>query len=226
MTNEQLLLVKQALHETAMREVRYYESLPQKEYEYSPKFEKKMQKLLRIQEKPIYPFIRSPMRRFASVLAIILLFFAMSLSVSAVREPVFSFFERITEKFTEIILPKEANPRVFTKYRADWVPENYELSAESDHASTYRTEWKNGDSYICFIQYTEGAHIHLNTENTIIYEASWNNRKISYCQKNNVYLFSWEENGYLFTLVCTTDLSLDDIQRMIESIRPASAGTE
>lgn len=34
------------------------------------------------------------------------------------------------------------------------------------------------------------------------------------------FYFSWSENDYFFSFVCPTSLTMEDIRRMIESIRP------
>lgn len=220
MTSEQLDLLTRALYEVGMREVRYYESLPQKEYIPSARFEKRMAKLRKTQKMSIYPLIKSPMRKSASVLIVIILIFSMSLSVSAIRKPIFSFFERVTEKFTEIIFTRSMNNDIFTRYQVDWIPENYEFITETASTSIYRAEWKNQNSFLCLNQYANGSHVHLDTENAIIHQTIWNEREISYYQKHDTYLFSWTDGEYLFTLTCPTDLPLSDIQRMIESIHP------
>ncbi len=223
MTSEQLDLLRRALREVGTREVRYYESLPQTTHTPSERFEKRIQKLIRTQKTPIYPLIKSPTRKAVTVLVAVMLLFSLSLSVSAIREPVFSAFERITEKFTEIIFPTKYNTP-FIEYEVGWVPENYEITKTINTGTTYISEWEAHDSRICLNQSTL-AHTHYNTEGVRIQEVEWSGKKVSYFQVQDNYLFSWTENNNLFTLTCTSTLPLTDIQRIIESICPVESET-
>ena len=188
---------------------------------FSERFERKMQKLIRVRNSAYYPLIKTPARKFATIMIAIFLMFSLSLSVSAIREPIFSAMERITAKFTEIVFPNKTETP-FVEYKFGWIPDNYTQTFTVLTDNSVNTEWKYLDSYIYFEQ-TNFGNVQYNTEGVIIHHAEWANKRVSYYQKYNNYLFSWEENGYLFSLVCTTDLSLDDIRRMIESIHPTES---
>ena len=222
MTEKQKILVKQALIQIGMCEVDYYSSLPPAQHTFSERFERKMEKQIRARNSSYYPLIKTPARKLATILIVFLLMFSLSLSVSAIREPVFSALERITEKFTEIIFPSN-NDIPFVEYEIGWIPDYYTQTTTIPNGNSITIEWRYLDSYITFEQINHG-NIRYNTEGVIIHHAEWANKKISYFQKHNTYLFSWEENGYLFSIVCTADLLLDDVRRMIESIRPAEEG--
>ena len=148
MTGEQLNLLKRALQEAGTREVRYYESLPQTTHTPSARFEKRIQKLIRTQKTPIFPLIKSPTRKAITILVAVMLLFSLSLSVSAIRKPIFSVFERITEKFTEIIFPKSVQDDFHAEYQVEWIPEQYELYAKKSTDHAYHIEWRYLDSYI------------------------------------------------------------------------------
>ena len=188
MTGEQLDLLRRALQEAGTREVKYYESLSQTTYTPSARFEKHIQKLIRTQKTPIYPLIKSPTRKAVTVLVAVMLLFSLSLSVSAIREPVFSAFERITEKFTEIIFPRSAQDGVFTEYQAEWIPEQYELHLKKSTDRSHITEWRYLNFYICLDQMRSG-NFHLDTENAEIQKTTWGGKEVTYFQKYNNYQF-------------------------------------
>ena len=218
MTNEQKMLVKQALLQIGLCEVDRYSHLPLTQHVFSTRFNKKMQKLIRARNSSYYPLIKTPMRKLVTITVIILLISSLSLSVSAIREPIFSALERITAKFTEIVFP-DTNDTPFVEYEVGWIPNAYTQTSTILTKKSVITEWKHLDSYINLEQTSNGT-VQYNTEEAHIRHAEWGNKKITYYQKHNTYLFSWEENGYLFSLVCPTDLPWEDIVRMIESIRP------
>lgn len=219
MTVEQKNFAKQALLQIGMYEVDYYSSIPLAQHTFSDRFERKMEKQIRAQSSSYYPLIKTPARRLATILVVFLLTFSLSLSVSAIREPIFSALERITEKFTEIIFQNNNDTR-FVEYEIGWIPEQYIPTATIQVSNSITVEWRYLDSYIQFEQLSHG-NVRYNTEGVSVHHAEWANKKISYFQKHNTYLFSWEEDGYLFSITCPADLPLEDIRRMIESIHPA-----
>ena len=186
---------------------------------FSERFKNKMGKLIHRRQLAIYPLIKTPTRKCVALLVIVFLISSLSLSVSAIREPIFSAFERITEKFTEIIFQNNNDTR-FVEYEIGWIPEQYIPTATIQVSNSITVEWRYLDSYIQFEQLSHG-NVRYDTEGVSVHHAEWANKKISYFQKHNAYLFSWEEDGYLFSITCPADLPLEDIRRMIESIHPA-----
>ena len=219
MTVEQKNFAKQALLQIGMYEVDYYSSIPLAQHTFSDRFERKMEKQIRAQSSSYYPLIKTPARWLATILVVFLLTFSLSLSVSAIREPIFSAFERISEKFTEIIFPKKEQNSL-TEYEVGWIPEKYRLVANTSGDIFTTREWIYENYYITLDQ-TLSGNIHYDTEDVTLQEVIWSDKKITYYQKYNAYLFSWSENGSFFTLTCPADLPLEDIRRMIESIHPA-----
>ena len=220
MTAEQKILVKQTLLQIGMCEVDYYSSIPLAQHTFSERFERKMEKQIRARNSSYYPLIKTPARRLATILIVFLLTFSLSLSVSAIREPIFSALERITEKFTEIIFQNHNETR-FVEYEIGWIPDHYTQTDAIQGGNAITVEWRYLDSYIQFEQLSHG-NVRYNTEGVSVHHAEWANKKLSYFQKHNTYLFSWEEDGYLFSITCSADIPLDDVRRMIESIRPAT----
>ena len=221
MTPQQKTLVRQALLHINLCEMSQYEAMPEVDHTFSERFENKMGRLIHRRQLAIYPLIKTPTRKAISVLVAIILMFSCSLSVSAIREPIFSAFEKITEIFTEIILPKSEQNHAFDPYETSWFPNGYEITNEMTCSSYQRTVWEYQNKTIVFDQTLSGS-IHYDTEGVTLQEAVWGDRTVTYYQKYNAYLFSWSENGYFFTLTCPADIPLDDVRRMIESIRPAA----
>lgn len=220
MTPQQKTLVRQALLHINLCEMSQYEAMPEVDHTFSERFENKMGKLIHRRQLAIYPLIKTPTKKAISVLVAIIVMFSCSLSISAIRKPIFSAFEKITEIFTEIILPKSEQNNTFDSYETGWLPNGYEITHKMSGSSYHRTVWNYLDNTIVFEQALSG-NIHYDTEDVTLQEVIWSDKKITYYQKYNAYLFSWSENGSFFTLTCPADLPLEDIRRMIESIHPA-----
>ena len=127
MTPQQKTLVRQALLHINLCEMSQYEAMPEVDHTFSERFENKMGKLIHRRQLAIYPLIKTPTRKCVALLVIVFLISSLSLSVSAIREPIFSAFERISEKFTEIIFPKKSKIRL-RNMRSVGFPRNTVLS--------------------------------------------------------------------------------------------------
>ena len=86
----------------------YVETLEvDKRYEFSEKYNKKINKLIKHREKPYFTLICTTGRRVACCVAALLILSFSSLSVKAVREAVCDFFMNIFSDHTEIIADSE-----------------------------------------------------------------------------------------------------------------------
>ena len=222
MNDQQSAMLKAALLEVGMKEVHYVRSLPKPSQPRSVEFEHKINILCRESNQRSPLIIKRKHRKWLTVLIAALLLFVMSLSVSAIRNPIFSAFERITDRFTEIIFPSKQETFSMQKYQLEGVPEQYELTYHSSNNNIKRSAWSLGENYIAFTQYSDGYHVHIDTEEVNLSNIECANRKITFYQKHETYHFSWSENGFFFTLTCPDDIPWEDIIRMIESIHPAT----
>lgn len=86
----------------------YVETLEvDKRYEFSEKYNKKINKLIKHREKPYFTLICTTGRRVACFVTALLILSFSSLSVKAVREAVCDFFMNIFSDHTEIIADSE-----------------------------------------------------------------------------------------------------------------------
>lgn len=67
----------------------------------STRYRKRMERLIRRQKQPYWKYVNTVGKRVAVFAVAIALVFALSMSVSAVREPVVEFFANVYEKFVE-----------------------------------------------------------------------------------------------------------------------------
>jgi len=83
--------VKQALQSVAMAEIAVFEALPSCPPITSPQLTKKIERLARAQRRFTWRFVKTAKRRFITVVVALMLLFALSLSISGVREAVYEF---------------------------------------------------------------------------------------------------------------------------------------
>ena len=221
MNDQQSAMLKAALLEVGMNEVHYVRSLPAPSQPRSAEFEQNIRALCKQSRQWSPRIIKMPSRKWLTVLIAALLLFALSLSVSAIRKPIFSVFERITDCFAEIIFPSKQEKTPMQEYQVGWVPEKYKQHSHTSDNDMVKTTWTLNEKYVTFTQYSKGYHVHIDVEDVNMSNVTWANREINYYQKNGTYHVSWSENGYFLTLICPTDLPWEDIIRMIESIHPA-----
>ena len=104
------------------------ESLPNPSectHQFSPRFEKKMKRLIRKSHHPI--FYRT-LRTVASIVLVILIGFGSTLAVSAeAREIVFGWVRQQYESFYEYFFEGDVTPTEPAKYQPGWMPEGCEF---------------------------------------------------------------------------------------------------
>lgn len=117
------------------------ESLPEPSecnHQFSPRFEKKMKRLIR---KTHHPIFYRTLRTVASIVLVILIGFGSTLAVSAeAREIVFGWVKQQYENFYEYFFEGEVESTESAKYQPGWMPEG------CDFVTSYETA--GGEVYI------------------------------------------------------------------------------
>ena len=138
-------------------------------HQFSPEFERKMEKLLRHEHRPHRILLHSTGKRVAVLAAVIALLAASMLSVGAVRESIVSFFTQVYEEFTAIIFDQpEETGRTYEADSIDaievtYIPEGFELISESKNDVESRMEYVDDRGNRIIIRQT----LNRNTQRTI-----------------------------------------------------------
>ena len=142
----------------------YVETLEvDKRYEFSEKYNKKINKLIKHREKPYFTLICTTGRRVACFVTALLILSFSSLSVKAVREAVCDFFMNIFSDHTEIIADSEivnSYPHsIDEEYHISSLPNGFkQVDYDKMENSIIITYFKD-DDYIFFEQYTKDAYL-------------------------------------------------------------------
>lgn len=189
----------------------------------SPRYQKRMERLIKRQNQSYWKYVNTVGKRVAVFAVVLMLTFALPMSVSAVREPIVEFFVNVYEKFLEFFYDEDdiarAPEEIEKVYTLGYVPEGYELEQRVVFDKRVKTIWKNSlGETIVFSQ--------LLFENFHSMDSEFSNYKritifdidIAFIEKNNNYSFYWNSNEYAYSLIITENVTLEECIMLIESI--------
>jgi len=215
-------MIIRAIGEAMDRKVK---RIPIVEYVFSPTFERKMNRLIRIQSKPYYRFVdTSPKKAVLALAAALVLMIAMVFSVSALREPVVRFIVEVYEKFSSVFFhsgEEELAPPLTLEaiYEPAWIPEGYVLDDEDAVATDiFRISYfSKGDDIIVFQQHIISFGVNLDTEGAEIHPAVVHGNNAILYHNKDIWTLVWNDDQYGYSL--SGPVGDNDLLRMGESLR-------
>ena len=145
------------------------------DHEFSDKFLRNMDKLINRRRKPYFRMINTVGKRAACIaLAIFIASATTVMSVDALRNAVFNFFEKAFGKNSTVYVGSDENhPETIEEiYEITYDLSDYDIR-DVDNCEWYRRkEYYHGDTTIVFYQYTQEMFdgININTEDAVIEE--------------------------------------------------------
>lgn len=124
-------------------------------YEFSDKYNRKINKLIKRREKPYFKLICTTWRRVVCTAAAVIIILASSLSVEAVRETIHDFLMNIFKGYTTVSVSetiKEYPTVIEEEYEISNLPEGFELSEYFCDEKSVFSAYFNGEKYIFFEQ--------------------------------------------------------------------------
>lgn len=181
-------------------------------HEFSPEFERKMEKLFRPKKHIRFPLFRTRRRRIASVVtAVVVLSSAAAMSVGAVKSRLFGFKMKKAPTHTVVSFENDGtSSEGFDKvYEITELPEGFELVDRSQDFDKIATEYRNNDKYIKFEQWEKKYYNvnddteYKNIEDTIVngYEGYILN------EKSEGIIVTWASEKYVFKIYSNIDMS-------------------
>ena len=214
MTEKQIDLIKKALFNIEMREVRYLDSFPDVDFVHTEKYIQNINKLLSGKApKPSTAFFRKPL--LAVIIAIVLLF----ATACTFKKTIVNFFEEIYETFTNLKTNEDYDKTITTVYTLSYLPDGYELKNETINKTFVSTLWSDGENKILLYQKPlNNGCFTIDTENNDHGYIYTEDLSVFYVRNNNTYLFTWENDYFAFQLKCNDSISLDEAKKIIENI--------
>lgn len=194
-------------------------------YQFSKRFEKRMQRLINRQKKSYYMLIDTVAKRVAGYVLVVLACLLVTVfSVKALREPFISFVVQTYEKFTSIFVDKDtidirAANTEFKIMLPTYIPEGYEVEEEITNANFNFVTYKNTEgNYIHYKQNIyDSWYITANTENTNYKKILINKCEGMLYYNNGVNSLIIYNNGYTFCI--EGEISKEEIINVAKSIK-------
>ena len=217
LANEDL---RRALREAAARRVP--EMSAGEAHVFSPRFEEKMRRLIKREQKHPWAVRRNPRRVLFAAAVAVLLLFALGVSVGAAREKLTPFFLRHFSDHDDVILEGEGKKHIEEVYAPTAIPEGFEKTMDTRGIGTVVFAYENtaGD-YVAFkqsIPSDQGDSV--DNEHFSFREFMFNGQAFFAGSIEDMVNLIWEHDGYVFTLtVAWPGATLDDALEIWSSIR-------
>lgn len=218
MTNEKYdKLMLEALRLYKEQQLETIPSENEIDYEFSEGFQKRAEKLIRKQERAVWRFFQRTGRRAAAVILALIIGLSATLSIDAVREPIFEFFYRIFSTHTDIEYDQNNNKTIEEYYTLPQIPNGYKKTTDSlaDKFSTCEF-WTNGNRKQINLQQSSGTFNNsINSEGCKLTETLVNGINTLFCNNGHSFICTWSEHGYYFELVYPSDFGAEYMHKVI-----------
>jgi hypothetical protein len=189
------------------------------DYQFSKKFEKKMQSLFKhphsyiiAKNKPI------PLRKIIICAIISLSMLVLSFTTAAYWEEIKSFFMEIFSDHTRVIHDVEGEfpETIETIYMPQYIPDRFILEdSDAGILSTY-FYYQSDTGYFSFEQYTKSVVIHINSEMSEVNTIQVNGYDGYYLKIDNEINLTWVTDEYAFIIMGNIDIN--EAVRIAESV--------
>ncbi len=191
--------------------------------EFSEKFERKMDKLIRRRNKPYFNLICTGGRLAACIVAAIIILSASSLSVEAVREAVNDFFLSIFGDHTAVSVnnatEKDYPATIKEEYAISNLPDGFELSDYNRDSGTIFAAYFNGDKYIFFEQFVHDSYSGYfdNEHSELEYYTDESGQEYLIQSTNHDFCIMWDNGRYILQI--KSNMNKDDVLELCKSTK-------
>lgn len=215
---------KKALYAALTPEYEKILSDQKTEHEFSSKFNKDMQKLVKRRRKPYYKLINTVGKRIACIVIAFLVASSVTiLSVEALRNVVADFFVSIHEKFSTVqpIEDDSAPLTIEDIYEITYDLSGFTIDYEDYDEYSRNISYVNDDISIDFQQYTKEMYDeNINTEGADISTIIINSHEAIYFRDNHQYDYLiWDNGDYVISLLSNIGKDiLIDIAKSVQKV--------
>lgn len=193
-------------------------------YQFSPKFEKKMQRLIRSERRFYYPLVKTPARRLVTIaVTVIIALSVLTMSVEALRNAFFRFLSEVFHTHTTVESSETASsPTNFREvYAPAEIPDQFELIEKSDIAteSIYLSlYYRKDDRYIIFHQWLKSKYgANINTEQDEAESIEINGFEGFMVDMGSDCLITWDVGDYILEI--TSNIGKNALISIAESVQ-------
>lgn len=193
---------------------------------FSERFEKKMNKLIRKEAAHPWAVSHTLVRNLIAAAIVIILLFTLCMSVGAIRNAIFNFFQQHFETHDDIVFEIPERIKIEQEYIITNIPKGFLLQEEEIGDILIRRNYENnqGDYITLTQEITLQNGISIDNERSL-YEAieiDGHGVFISTMPINDSVTCTWNQDSYIFLLVLSWEnVTIDDAVTIFRSIRPA-----
>lgn len=216
MTEAQLNIIKKALYDVEMLELKKLESLPNANAVYSQEYIKKKDALIRREQKREASLIKWPLKKNIIIFAAMISLLALTVTACVFRKQIKEFVFKVYDAYTLIYLDAEKPQQLQEIYELTYIPDEYEVVENTVYPTSVINAWSDGVKEIVLIQTAVGTNVMtIDTENAQ-YETIQIENITLYCTyKNNANTFLWNMGENTFLMTCPDTTPWEDVERMI-----------
>lgn len=191
---------------------------------FSERFEKKMDRLIRREAAHPWAVSHTLTRNLIAAAIVIILLFIMCMSVGAIRNSIFKFFQQHFEAHDDVIFEMPKKMGIEQEYVITNLPEGFLLKEEEksdiDIIRNYENEQGDLISLNQELSYKDG--IALDNEHSQYNVMEIDGHGIFISTSMNKTNIIWEQDGYVFLLILKWEnVSIEEAITILQSIRPA-----
>lgn len=195
------------------------------QYEFTQNFNRKMNKLIENQEKRHNKIFSNTAKRAATIIIAIIMGLSLTLSIDAIREPVFKFFYEVFFNHTKINYSTNKHQTIQVYYTLSAVPGDYTQSTISQYNEiSADTIWSNtSGNTIYLLQSITNIDSSFDSEDANIKELSVNNINTLFCNNGHSIICAWSEYGYYFELIYPSEFGEKYMHNVIGKLEEIKA---
>lgn len=199
------------------------ELVPEENVCFSPRYEKKMVRLIKRQKRPYWKYVNTVGKKIAVIAIAFMMLFGLSMTIKAVREPVVSFIVTVFDKFSELFVDKSetqnAPDKIEEVYTLTDLPEGYLETFFDNSEKTVEFQWRNEENIIVFQQNILKSKTTFDIEDSNVSKYYKNGCEIFYISKNNTTKIFWRTNFYSFEIEINKMMNEDEMTVLFESVK-------
>ncbi len=216
MTNENIALLKKALFESTLQEIREIEAIGLPDFSISEEFK------VKIYNSHIKKRASLSKRVIIAIVAAVITCTIIMMSISAIRNPIIDFIVETFDGFAVFSINDDAKGNSPKKIEVVHSPmqsmleRGYTLEYHSISATGVRYIFENKTkNRIDISQSIMNIDISGSVENYEYKETSINHISVHYVIEHNTYIIYWMYNGYIFNLTCDSSIDWEEIELII-----------
>ena len=190
-------------------------------HEFSQKFERKMQKLIKKEESVFWHFVNTSYKRIAVLVLVFMMLFTTACSIESIKEPVLRFLVKIYETFIEYTFEGEGSSAITKEYQITLLPDGFiQTDCFKDSAGITTTyENKSGDKIIFYQTITKETDISVDSEYTDTEIVDILGLDVNLYLREDISVAFWIKDTYLLKIVCHGNFNEQSILDVVKNIK-------